>query len=43
MIRGSVFQMSALVGERDQLDLYALTKLLIMVADLQVLFTSKFL
>lgn len=33
--------MSALVGEDDQLDLYSVTKLLIMVCDLWVLFTSE--
>lgn len=33
--------MSALVGEHDQLDLYPVTKLLIMVCDLSALFISE--
>lgn len=33
--------MSALVWEHDQLDLYPVTKLLIIVSDLSVLFTSE--
>lgn len=37
----NVWWMSALVGEHDQLDLYPVTKLLIMVGDLRVLFTSE--